>query len=101
MNYKVSKKKYYKTTTNNTTTLLLIAMTMFIIFGSSSATIDKIQMVYAADILLSDNKINNDYQIVNVLFTDRSRNIESDCSDGVDNDNDGLIDQDDTDDCPE
>lgn len=91
MDYEVSRIKYHKTA------LLLIVMTMFII-TSSYATIDNIQMVYA-DLLL-DNKI-NDYQIVNVLFTDRSRNIESDCSDGIDNDNDGLIDKDDTDDCLE
>jgi len=91
MDYEVSRIKYHKTA------LLLIVMTMFII-TSSYATIDNIQMAYA-DLLL-DNKI-NDYQIVNVLFTDRSRNIESDCSDGIDNDNDGLIDKDDTDDCLE
>lgn len=91
MNDEVSRIKYHKTA------LLLIVMTMFII-TSSYATIYNIQMAYAN--LLLDNKI-NDYQIVNVLFTDRSRNIESDCSDGIDNDNDGLIDKEDTDDCLE
>jgi hypothetical protein len=33
------------------------------------------------------------------IFSEISRNIEDNCEDGIDNDNDGLIDYDDKDDC--